>query len=403
MLRISTLQFGPHSRLYIMALRRPSSAGRWVPCPGSIKLESAFPPTGEDDPMTLEGSFAHAIACDVFKRYQVGEVPVDSDYLGSIDDKGVVVTPDMWGIINVYIREVLRSIGGRDNIQLLQVEERVDISLPDPNGPVCFTLEGTPDLRYVKDDTLHVWDYKHGWGIVEAYYNWQLVCYAVGICQMLGASAPYKIALHVVQPRPYHVDGPVRTWNINPTILRECATKIGAAIRSSMMVDPPLKPGRHCRDCDASTYCPALGESIYTMLDYAGRSLPRVLQGGDLGKHLTCLKDLKTLVDERLESIEGQVLDAITSGNSVPGWEGARGRTKREWNVGVDTVKLIGEYYGVDTVKSVPITPIQAESAGVSPFVVQTFERRIPGSLRLVPQRLDKTAEKVFDKSVNKD
>ena len=361
-------------------------------------MEASYPETEPDQP-ELEGTAAHWVAADVLKRYQAGEVPVDSDYLGTITEEGVVVTPEMWDAVDGYICKVMRSVGGRANVGHLHVEQKIQIPIFEN------TIEGTPDVWYVNpsDNSLHIWDFKYGWGIVEAFYNWQLLCYALGVVHNLRAGVVhvYKIVLHVHQPRPYHPDGPVRQWVINPSLLDSYAIQLSEAVIRAKLPNPPLKVGRHCKDCKASHSCPALGESVYTMLDFIGKSLPDELQGSDLGKHLTCLRDLKSLVDGRLDSIEVQALSHIKSGVSVPGWVAEPKSNMRIWAVDTASVKAMGELMGVSTVVEKPITPAQAEKAGVDKKVVNSLVDKRPGELGLRPQAASKTAEKVFDRSVN--
>ncbi len=380
-----------------MSRLRPSAAHRWVPCPGSAALEALYPEPESSFP-ALEGNTAHAVAADILKRYQAGEVPVNEDYLGKeMGGFGVVVTEDMVDGVNLYIREIARAIGGRKNIQHLHVEELVKIPL------VSGDIEGTPDIWYFlpADNSLHLWDLKFGWGVVEAYYNWQLICYALGLFQTLTAAGvhPYRIVFHIVQPRAQHADGPVREWEINPTLLKGYAPRINASKESMELPNPPLKVGRHCADCKAAHTCPALGESVYTMLDYVGTSTAVELQGASLGAHLTRLRDLKILVDERLDSVEIQALEVIKQGVPVPGWVTSPKSSRRVWDVTTEEIKAMGELVGVVTVVDKPLTPTQAEKAGVDKDVVATLIKRVSGELKLLPQNPEKTADKVFGSS----
>ena len=361
-------------------------------------MEARYP-EGEPDYATQEGTVAHMVAADCLKRYQAGEVPVDADYLECTPLPGVFVTEEVMSGVNEYLLGIFRVIGGRGNIGKVWVEHKVTAPIGE------FLLSGTPDAFYYDDieNRLHIWDFKFGWGIVEAFNNWQLLCYAAGAMWEMGKgnTHPHDMSLHVVQPRPYHPEGPVRSWGLTPDVLQGSVGYILSAISQSRLANPPLKVGRHCRDCKASHGCPALGESIYTAMEYLGKSVPDELEGKDLGVHLTRLRDLHALVKERLDSVEVQALSHITGGCVVPGWVAEPKSVKREWaeGVGVPEVKALGELLGVATVTEKPLTPAQVEKAGVDKGLVDALVSRKKGALGLRPQSPNKTAEKVFSKS----
>src|SRR5690606_938184 len=78
---------------------------------------------------------------------------------------------------------------------------------------------GTSDFCFLDADarTLHVWDYKHGAGIVvEVEDSPQLKYYACGMLEDLGLWDDIdRVVLHIVQPRGWHSDGPHRIWSIS--------------------------------------------------------------------------------------------------------------------------------------------------------------------------------------------
>ena len=154
----------------------PSSAERWMSCPGSVALNE-----GKDDKgssYAAEGTAAHELA----EKILCG---LDADSLvGQHAENGVQFTADMLRDVLKYtqqIRDLVASTGGT-----LHVEQRLPIGQwTDEAG-----AHGTSDAVIVAGDELIVADLKFGMGVeVSAVDNKQLMIYALAALDKFDAEA----------------------------------------------------------------------------------------------------------------------------------------------------------------------------------------------------------------------
>lgn len=373
---------------------RPSGAHRWVPCPGSVYMESCFP---EDDSgqAALEGQAAHWVASETLDQYADGEVPCSSDFLGKQAPNGVVITEEMIDAVNVYIRDVIEVVGSREALQNIYVEHVVEVPCVHPNNR--GTLDGG---AHISIDRLVIWDFKYGWGIVDVYENWQLLDYALGVLsakQAAGGTLPQEIELRVVQPRPYHPEGPARSWVVPLADMDRYCRIMSRAASEAIIAEGILTPGNHCDHCRARHSCPALQQTVFAARDYAEQALPDVLSGDTLSRELDFLNEMEKLVKARKSGIEAQALTEIKQGVTIPGWVAEAKPGRRKWAVSDAEVIELGNMAGVDLSKPGVKTPAQAEKSKLSKEMVDAFVTRDPGELKLYRRDPNK-AEKVFSK-----
>ena len=184
----------------------PSSAHRWMTCPGSERLSQGMPDSSSK--YAEEGSLAHKLgeACLLS-----GLDPLD--YVGlELADETAAIAEEMAAAVKVYT-DYVKDLSGGDcepgngvwklfGHNLSAVELPIDLGWLIPGG------KGTTDFVLYRLDTgdLHVVDYKHGAGVaVDPEWNPQLLLYAAGVVHDLrerghtGFSG--KVFLHIVQPR----------------------------------------------------------------------------------------------------------------------------------------------------------------------------------------------------------
>ena len=170
----------------------PSSAHRWLHCPGSVTLEADLVDEGSE--FAREGTAAHTLAemalADGFNIRELIGTQVE----------GVDVTADMVGHVEDYV-DYVRNVEASTHGARLLVEQRVEFTAWVPDG------FGTSDAIVVGDGLCHVIDLKFGQGVkVNAHRNEQAMMYALGVWQTYGAL--YEIdtfVLHIHQPRLDHV------------------------------------------------------------------------------------------------------------------------------------------------------------------------------------------------------
>lgn len=229
---------------HLHATLSPSSAHRWIECPGSIRESAGIP--DETSEAAAEGTFAHEVAALCLRRgHDADRMIGHTDYVHTVD-------AEFAAHVQTYLDDV-RSVDAAQQ----WCEVRVDLR------GISDLVWGTLDFAAVERarPVLHVWDFKFGAGVyVSAVDNPQVMIYALGLLLTFAPALAHveQVVLHVVQPR--HHKGkdnePVtmsvaelRAWG--EVLLRE-------AIAATANPAAPLSAGDHCRFCRARPNCPEL-------------------------------------------------------------------------------------------------------------------------------------------------
>lgn len=344
----------------------PSSAARWVQCPGSVVGQLASPLPDDDPESSEEGTAAHDMAATMLKCEPITHT----------DDA------EMFEAAAFYANTILKIAAAHTEKYELHVEERV----------TCSTIHehnyGTPDswlfCRAVM--VLDVFDFKYGHEYVEVYENWQLLDYVIGILSKLGIiTAPVTINLHIIQPRSYHRDGPHRTWSLQLVDLSSYAERLRAAAHAAMADDPPFITGDECKYCRARNTCPANLAVGYASIEMSLRSIPLEMTPRVTGM---VLRQVHTAM-ERLKAIESglsqQAEHILRNGGRVPGYHLESKPSARSWKVPAVEVLALGDMMAVPLGKPVDvITPTQAIKAGIPESVIDVYSERKSGAAKLV-------------------
>lgn len=249
-----------------------SGAERWMNCAGSVALIAALReqieaigiPEEDDPDYRREGTAMHEAGehclregCDTW------------EITGQTFNETVIDEP-MADAIQVYLDQCR---GDMDKAAKFWIE--YPISSPvhsDFYGSLDFgAIIAIPNRIAMADvgldpsEVLKVRDLKGGEGIVvDPDDNPQLKYYAFGIIDGIerGSSIELRddlpVELEIVQPRAFHVDGPIRSW-------RTTVGEIKAWVRDTLVpamdrteYDHDLDAGPHCRFCPAKLVCPML-------------------------------------------------------------------------------------------------------------------------------------------------
>lgn len=344
----------------------PSSAARWVQCPGSVVGQLASPLPDDDPEASDEGTAAHNLAAAMLN----GTPALDTD------------DAEMLESAMLYENIIMKLVSQQVEHVELHVEERV----------TCPTIHehnyGTPDAWMFNRAraTLDVFDFKYGHGYVEVFENWQLLNYAAGVLSQLGIiTAPTTINLHIIQPRSYHRDGPHRTWSLRLVDLSKYTTRLRDAATVAMFDNPPFMTGPECKYCRARNTCPALRTVGYAAIDMSSRSMPLEMTPQVTGMVLRQVRDAL----KRLESIESglsqQAEHILRNNGRVPGYHLESKPAARSWKVPAVEVLALGDMMCVPLGKPVDvITPTQAIKAGIPETVIDVYSERKNGAAKLV-------------------
>jgi hypothetical protein len=294
--------------------------------------------------------------------------------VGFMCPNGEIVTEEMHEGALLY-RKYIHSFAQLGTV--LHIEEKVNIANVHPQ---CF---GTPDLWFVQEDTLHVLDYKFGFSFVEVFENWQLIEYACGIMQKLDTIL--QITFHIIQPRSYHKDGPIRTWSINLYEFNDYLNKLRESEYNAMGYKPPCFPSPQCANCSAAHVCQALQNAALQVADNTYTNVPFELSPQALSRELKTLQAAQTLLAARVDGLEQQAMSIIKKGERVPGFSLEQSQSRERWNAPADTVLTLGYMMGVELTKPIElVTPKQAIKLGIDHEVVRKYSETPPGTLKLV-------------------
>lgn len=395
--KILIAEDGEHSPL------GPSSAKRWLNCPGSVRATKNLP--DPPSPYAISGTASHYLS-DICRKK--GEKP--RKYLGW---KIAVVRGRSQEVVDVDQARVdsvqtfidyVNELPGRQ-----MFEERVQYEIFVKRG------FGTMDHASAEEKLCHIVDYKDGQGIqVYARENEQLKLYALGWWLDFGWLYPdvEEFMLHIVQPRIDHDD----KWPISRKDLLQWAADVvrpGALLTERP--DAPFKAGPWCSDnfCKIRRRCEVRANSILN--EYLGdfESLDEAEAIID-----TMQAEIPVISDERaaellhlqtktiafFKDVKAHVFSQLQQGHTVGDWKIVEGRSKRRWKFDDDTIAFVLTDEGLsddDIWTKKLITAPQAEALlGKTHSVMRTHVRKPPGKPTLVhaddkrkPMRLEDLKE----------
>lgn len=321
----------------------PSSAHRWMVCPGSMAL-GTLAPRAEEKPSeyAAEGTAAHELAAWVLTK----DAPAAA-YIGhQIQADGFTFTVDreMADNVQAYADRV------RDYAEdgELLVEQRMEFS-EYVDHPEQF---GTSDAVVLTSDGLEiqVHDLKYGRGVkVDAQDNQQAMLYALGALAEFGMVGDFlRVRVVIHQPRLNHVSE--ADYTIQE--LMEFAKKAKQGVErcedaihylegiGNLRADY-FNPGEdQCRFCPAKATCPALRKEVLAAVsdDFIDETQPlapqlepaleRTMDNRLLGNLLGAVD----LIEGFCKAIRAAAEVELLAGREVPGWKLVEGRRgSRRW------------------------------------------------------------------------
>lgn len=379
----------------------PSAAHIWG-APGGCRaypLMAQMYPEDEDGQDAKEGTAAHEIAARMIESAQNGQ-PF-RNFVGQTASNGVLITSEIQDSAEIYARDVATEMSARwvTGGDRLRVERPVDMPMihPEHNG-------GTPDCALFDDqrNEIIVWDFKHGFAIVEEFENWQLLDYAAGLVRVFGfdtvTDQNLTIRLRVVQPRAFHPGGAVREWALSGGELRGYVNILAASAAECMEDDPVARTGDHCRYCPARHACGTLQKAATHAAQVAGSATPRDLDAHATGVELHLLEQAAKLLEYRITGLKEQAEAMARRGERVTNYTLEPQVGRLAWTIPDEEVLAIGDMMGVDLRNIKPITPTQARDRKlIDASVINEYSARPSAGFKLVPDNFNE-ATKVFKK-----
>lgn len=344
----------------------PSSAERWVPCPGSVSMSLLYPEEEETE-SAREGTAGHWAACEEAAGRGAAE--------GQVTPEGWVLDADQIDGAELFAKHLPERI-----MKVALLEQRLEMP------QIHVQNWGTTDLAAVDvaEQKAYISDYKYGHGIVEVVDNWQLIDYAAGLANRVPAIGPgWTFELAIVQPRAFHRDGHVRRWRVSYSTLALRWESMAFAAEEATSLDPRLQTGPHCTHCRARHACPALHNDVSQIANRLEVAAPLELPDEALGFELRQLYRMQGLLDSRITGLEAEAEARMRAGRGLP-WLTLESKPGREnWKVSPTGVIEVGKLYGLDLSKVGAITPLQARKKGLPEVVTKALAARESTSMKL--------------------
>lgn len=339
---------------------------RVLHCPASYDVERALPRLPQTD-ASKEGDAAHEVAYMILS----GQVTTALELVDRKMSNGVYVTADMADHV-VVLQEYL------EGKQEVFCERQLDASLRYEHE---HTLKCVIDAWWFENKTsVEIIDFKYGWKPVEVYPNFQLIGYAIALKQWVDIGVT-EFKLTIVQPRPYHRDGRVRSVTLSAGTINDYAVRIAQTLENRNVTE--AKTGNHCRGCRGYFTCSAAQAASYNAVDVAETHCVDDLTPEAVSTTVRDLRRAQQVVKQRLEAVEDLGLQMLRKGQPVPGYMAQAGQGNYKWNEGVEP-EFIHALTGVSPLESKIVTPAQLKKRGADPDVVKALTHRPSTGFKLV-------------------
>ena len=328
----------------------PSSAHRWLRCPGSIALCATLP-AGPDSVHSREGTFAHECAALLL----LGQEPI-----GRTNGE-FTCDATMRAHLQSYA-DIVHLLRLADDIALgdMWVEQRVDLSTA-----VWGTADCVLFARHAR--RLHVVDLKYGAGVlVPALGNEQLMVYgaaALASIPQIQLDEVDDVELHIVQPR--RADGEGRTHRSHLVSRRQLqAFAVRVLLTAAAIQDgdvPELKPGDYCTFCPARLSCPQLRQLATTTMQQV-LTPETTPAAAEMLTNAQCAEvlDRAELLELWIRSVRQDVERRLLAGEKVPGRKLVERIGNRKWTDEAAAINALVAK-GVDPYEQKLVSPAEAE------------------------------------------
>jgi len=344
------------------ALLAPSSAAVWSVCPGSVQMKQMMPAEAQDNAAAMEGAAAHWVAEQILRDAVENEGVSAASFdhlLGNTDPAGTIITKEMIEGAQLY-GDFIDELG----IEFVNYHIEQHVQIPSIH-PECA---GTPDFFGFNGTDLHIVDYKFGHGGVEAFENKQLLCYYAGIMDETGVigigDQDITVHFHVVQPRSYSGDGPIKTWRVAATDLRGLINQLSTAAHKAMGATPLTASGNQCRYCPARHSCESSRQTAASAIEYQNEAVPTPLTDDALAYELPVLLNAIKALQYRADALNDEAVARMGAGTPLFGLTMKQSYGHRSWTTDFDTIQNMGKMLNkdVDLAKAPAlVSPAEAE------------------------------------------
>jgi hypothetical protein len=315
------------------ALFAPSAMARILACPPSAVLSAGLPER-VSGPAAGEGTRVHKVLEQSLRTSTLPEAMPWDALKGSMPDRDVV----------------LRTRAFIDQLEpgQLLVEHKVTL--------LAGTCWGTLDIGKLGEEIITVFDYKNGGFDIQAKDNKQGLTYAATFLD----SHPHVNWFRIVifQPNSWGAQGDDFGFKQHVHSRAEVIAH-RQQVTDAVNYAGPVKPGPHCRWCDAIPACPAMSQDAYFLMACISRDTS-TLSPHELVRMLRITRAL----GDRKDELEGRLTDALKAGAQVEGAKLKQSTKWEQWNDERHAVAHLYQIYGERGVK--PLTVSAAKKLGTA-------------------------------------
>lgn len=377
---------------------RVSSLPQVMRCAGSWVLQLMHPePADAINQAAAEGTAGHEISAEILRAIaapQSGPPRGAMSYIGHTASNGVTLDRSICEAVSEYVLDVTATIHRLGHANALHVEEPIEV--------IPGVLGGTPDAWHFDGKTITIWDEKLGHDPIDAYENWQLLGYLMGIVRKLGINGLQDQFIHVdlriVQPRAFHRLGTVRSWQFMLDSARGYFNRIEATCAEIMRGEQTTRVGDQCLFCSARGNCLSLSNAAGTVLEFVASATSIPFESAAAALELDLLDRAIDIAKSRRAGLREVVESKLRAGEQLAQFVLEPKYGRDGWGVPDDQLFAMGDALGVNLRKTTPITPNQAKAAGLLTEVIDNLKERKTSGFELV--RVDQaTANQIFKRS----
>jgi RecB family exonuclease len=324
----------------------PSSASRWMACPGSVPLIATLPVGDRTSDAAEEGTHAHAALEHCLKEATHPNEFIDSWF----HDRDLTAeTAAAIAVAYDYVMQYAEK--GAEFVAERKVRTGETLGRDDIYGTADITIThpgGVPEIV----------DYKHGRGVlVEVEDNRQLQIYLLGVMEADGIPRDTGGFTTIIQPRCKHPSGEViRSTGYAPEQLTQIVDEIKTAAAATEAPQPEFNPGEsQCRWCDAKGVCPALANKSLNAAAAVFGYQSDTPTAADVrtilsAEHADCevltpeqvaeIVSIEPMISGWLKAVREHAVDEINAGGKIPGYKMVAGRKTRSWDESDEEIML---------------------------------------------------------------
>lgn len=318
----------------------PSSAHRWMRCPGSVREEAKYP-EDNSSPASIDGTHSHTLLEHCIKQGLINPITCVGMDMEDHEGKFRVDTDRAHRVKKVidYIQSRVAHFNGMCEVHAeRKVSPEFRLQRPD--------MDGTLDVCIVAGRILEIIDFKDGVSPVNCENNEQMIIYALSVVSETGVTAndvqPFdSVTMTIAQPKLEYKGLPyINSFTMSMDQLLNWVPEIAVAAAKTDQPEAPLVPGdTQCKWCKAKGNCSArttqvmdtLGSTVEVIdvSEIMAKKEPAELSPEKIRE----IVEAAPLIRQFLEAVEEEALKRMKAGQEVPGLKVVNGRGSRAWKL----------------------------------------------------------------------